>query len=382
MKKRILLFTDWYDPGYKAGGPIRSCVNFAEYMKDDYDVYVFTGDRDLGDEIPYADIEADKWLNINNDLHLFYASPGYLNQKSILREIKEIMPDFIYLNSMFSKYFTVYPMMMKWQNRINSRVILAPRGMLRESALSFKPFKKRLFLQVLRILQIQKYISFHATDTVELNDIRRQFGNNSSITKIMEAPNFPGFQKEFTPPPAKEPGSLKMIFVGRIHPIKNLDLLLRCLQKVNANIELTVVGSIEDAAYKKQCDELIRHSPENITVRFEGDVPHHRLEEFLIAHHLFCLPTQGENFGHAIFEALAAGRPVLISNQTPWRGLLNARAGWDISLADSSSFVAAIEAFAAMNARELTEWCKGAWEYCHNYIEHSDIKEQYRQLFN
>jgi glycosyltransferase involved in cell wall biosynthesis len=117
-------------------------------------------------------------------------------------------------------------------------------------------------------------------------------------------------------------------------------------------------------------------------VKLLSDVPHHRLEEMLTAHHLFCLPTQGENFGHAIFEALAAGRPVLISDQTPWRSLAKRKAGWDIPLSDSTGFVNAIETVAAMDLRELNEWCKEAWRYCNDYIQQSDIKEQYRKLFN
>ena len=61
-RKKILLFADWYEPGYKAGGPIRSCVNFVRQMQPDYRIYVFTSDRDLGSSFPYPDVKTDKWL--------------------------------------------------------------------------------------------------------------------------------------------------------------------------------------------------------------------------------------------------------------------------------------------------------------------------------
>ena len=59
--KTIFLFADWYEPGYRAGGPIRSCVNFVRSMEGDYRIFVFTSDRDLGAAGPYPDIATDCW---------------------------------------------------------------------------------------------------------------------------------------------------------------------------------------------------------------------------------------------------------------------------------------------------------------------------------
>lgn len=347
-------------------------------MKEDYEVYVFTGDRDLGDIKPYKNIITDKWLNQHDGIHLFYASPAYLKKKNILQQIRELSPDYIYLNSMFSKYFAIYPLLMKRQGKISAKMVLAPRGMLKESAVSFKPFKKQLFLTVLRAMGVQKYIAFQATDATEVKDIKRYFGEGASINYI---PNFPGIQQAYIEPPAKQVGELKMVFVGRIHPIKNLDLLLQCLQTVRATIRLTIVGAIEDAGYWQQCDKLIDSLPENIMVKLVNDVPHQELELILLKQHLFCLPTRGENFGHAIFEALAAGRPVLISDQTPWRNLESRHAGWDLSLNDALGFTTVIEKVATMTQEELNEWSKGAWQYCSDYIQQSDIKSAYYKLF-
>ena len=50
--KRLLLLSDWFDPAYKAGGPIRSAVNFVKQMKDDYEIFILTSDRDLNDMKP------------------------------------------------------------------------------------------------------------------------------------------------------------------------------------------------------------------------------------------------------------------------------------------------------------------------------------------
>jgi glycosyltransferase involved in cell wall biosynthesis len=55
-------------------------------------------------------------------------------------------------------------------------------------------------------------------------------------------------------------------------------------------------------------------------------------------HDLFILPTLGENYGHVIVEAWAAGVPVLLSDQTPWRGLSGKRIGWDFPLSSPHLF--------------------------------------------
>jgi len=378
-KPSIFIFSDYFSPGFKAGGPIRSCVNFAEHMKQDYAIYVLTSDRDLGDTTSYETIIANRWINKKDGVYIYYASPHSLNWKNIQRLIKTVAPDYIYLNSMYSKYFTVYPLLMKYMGRVKSKTILAPRGMLKESAVSFKPFKKKLFLWLFNLLRFQKYVHFHATDVTEENDIKKYFGNEVSVANIS---NFPGFQKAFVKPIRKTPGELKMIFVGRVHPIKNLHYLLQCLQMIKSTVELTIVAAIEYITYWKMCLQMADSLPENIKVRWIEGIPYQQLETMLENYHLFCLPTQGENFGHAIFEALLAGRPVLISDQTPWRDLAIYKAGWDISLSTPSAFINIIETVAAMDATELNEWCKAAWQYCHDYIKQSDIKEQYRQLFN
>src|ERR1700744_3824160 len=110
MKKKIFLFADWYAPGYKAGGPIRSCVNFTQNLKADYEIYVFTSDRDLGSDTPYEGIAADSWIAAEPGVHLYYSSPGGRGLQKMREQIRQIAPDFIYLNSMFSLAFTLLPL--------------------------------------------------------------------------------------------------------------------------------------------------------------------------------------------------------------------------------------------------------------------------------
>jgi glycosyltransferase involved in cell wall biosynthesis len=377
-KKKVLVMADWFAPGYKAGGPIRSCVNFTEHLKHQLDIYVFTTDRDFNEASPYKGIVQDKWVQYDPEIKIFYASPSWLSFNNIRKTIRDVNPAIVYLNSMYSRFFSFYPLLLKRMGSISAKFILSPRGMLRGSALQFKSSKKRFFLKFFRMAGLQKDLTFHCTDATEVNDVKTNFGDVPTILLS----NLPNFQRPLMLPSGKKRDQLRILFVGRIHPIKNVDFLLRAIQPLTGAIELMIIASVEDKQYWKNCEMLINEFPSNIKVNFKGEVPNEAIKEILVTEDIFALPTQGENFGHAIFEALSAGRPVVISDQTPWRGLSQWKAGWDIALSDPGKFTEVLRRFACMDQEELNEWCVGAWQFAKNYIEHGDIKKKYLELFS
>ena len=376
-KKKVLVIADWFAPGFKAGGPIRSLVNFAQNLKGDLDIYVLTSDRDLNEGSPYHGIQQNQWTNLDTRIRVFYASPSWLSMSNIRKEVKKLQPDLIYLNSMYSRFFSIYPLLLKRLGRIHSRFVLSPRGMLKQSAVQFGRAKKTIFLKLFRWFGLHKDILFHCADQIEVDDAKKYFGEVP--TALLS--NMPAFQKPLVLPAGKNKNQLRMLFVGRIHPIKNLDFLLKVLKPVEAQVELTIIASLEDKDYWRKCEDLISKLPSNIKINFKGDMPNEEVEKVMSSQDIFALPTQGENYGHAIFESLIAGRPVVISDQTPWRELSKVKAGWDISLTHPDQFTQVLKQFSCMNQEELNEWCLGAWQFANNYIERSDLKKKYLEVF-
>lgn len=373
------MFIDWFSPGYKAGGPIASCINFIHLMKDDYAIYVLTSDTDLGETEPYKNIVSGKWIaSESNDCMIYYTQA----RNPVLRQIREavtaINPDFVYLNHMFSPKFVVYPLWLKWKGFIKASVVVCPRGALYESALAVKPYKKIPFMKLFRWMGIHKRIRFHATSHREKKAVLAYFPG-SEVFVADDLPNTK--QPAFTTIP-KTAGELRCIFIARIHPIKNLLLLLTLLQKVNANLQLTIIGPVEDEDYWQKCKNEMTALPGNIRVDYGGAVPNHALLPILQDHHLFILPTKGENFGHSIFESFLYGRPVLISDQTPWQRLEDIQAGWDLPLDMPAGFIAAIETAASWDQVIFDQWCRASWEYAKKFIENPDLKEHYQQIFS
>ncbi|RMG75161.1 MAG: glycosyl transferase family 1, partial [Bacteroidetes bacterium] len=97
--------------------------------------------------------------------------------------------------------------------------------------------------------------------------------------------------------------------------------------------------------------------------------------------HFSTLPTLGENFGHAIFEGLLAGLPVLISDRTPWRGLEAREIGWDLPLEQPEAFVRAIQQAVDMDQETYDRWSRKAWEYARDFKNDPALLEQTRALF-
>ena len=381
MKKKILVFVDWYEPGYKAGGPVQSCKNFVAAMQEYFDFYIITSDRDLGDQQPYTGISTNQWTIKNKNVQIYYASEKELTVARLVKLSQFVNPDYIYLNSMYSYHFTVLPLWLERTKKINAKIVIAPRGMLQEGAIQFKSFKKKAFVRILNFSGIPKKLRFHATDDQEKKDILKYFPSPESVFVIT---NFPRTgQPEWKSVP-KDPGHLDCIFISRIVPKKNILFILNIFSELHQNIKLhfSLRGDIEDNFYWEKCSSVIKTLPENISVNWDGPVANEQVPQVLSRYHLFILPTKGENFGHAIFESLSSGKPVLISDQTPWRNLKQKKIGWDLPLNEPRLFLEAIEQVAAFNQQEYDQWSQNAWTYARNYSAKLNLKEDYLKLFS
>jgi len=377
-KKKLLVLIEWFAPGYKAGGPIQSCVNFAYALKDDFDIYVLTTDTDHGETEPYPNVIADQWMEYKKDgFKIYYAKRKSLSRNKLKQAMVEVGADYIYLNLLFSPYFSVYPLWLKYMGKLKGEVVLCPRGTLYDSALAVKPYKKKPFIQLFRSLGINKKILFHATNEREKEAVQRFFPGS----RVLIADNLPNSNQRPFASCEKSPGSLKCIFIARIVAIKNLLFLIEVLTKLKSNVELTVIGPSEDKEYWMECEKKIAQLPTNIQVNYLGAKRNDELADIIGKHHLFVLPTAGENFGHSIFESLLCGRPVLISDQTPWLHLQEKKIGWDLPLNQPEKFQQAMEEAAQWDQASFDEWASSSWEYAKKFISNPGLHSEYMQLF-
>ena len=330
--KRILIFVDWYLPGYKGGGQIKAVEYIVKNLSDRFDFYIICRDHD-SDGSRYEDIQTNEWLPADG-VHVKYLSGtkvAYLNL--IAKELSNTAWDAIYTNSFFSLYFSIFPLLYtRFIKRNNSRFITAPRGEFSPGALGLKKQKKQLFIGISGLIGLHRYIMWHVSTALEEDDVRRWFPRAKVVVASELLP--PSTLAE-SKPIFKAFGEIKLIFLSRISPIKGLDIGLRALRELrHGEVRLDIYGPVEDADYWKECLRLIESMPANVTVKYCGEVRHSDVKGTIVDYHFLLFPTLGENFGYVIIEAFLAGRPVLISNTTPWADVTQCGVGHDFESGD------------------------------------------------
>lgn len=179
----------------------------------------------------------------------------------------------------------------------------------------------------------------------------------------------------------KKAGELKVVFISRFSPKKNLLQAIKILRQVRSNIEFTLYGPDEDKDYWAECQKELNKLPDNVKWEWKGNLDSEKVIETLKNQEVFLFPTQGENFGHVIQEALSAGCPCIISDQTPWQDFESQGVGYVLSLKDDRSFVEAIERYAAMEQEEFQEVSEKAHQYA-IHVSNDKVKNTgYRDIF-
>ncbi|PTL37902.1 glycosyltransferase family 4 protein [Alkalicoccus saliphilus] len=379
-KRTILIFTDYYLPGYKAGGPIRSISNLVEHLSEDFEFKIITRDRDTQDSEPYPNIQSDNWNKVGK-AQVYYLSPQNQTYKSILNILKSTNYDCLYLNSFFSYKFSLYPLLAeKIFVKKSKKVIVAPRGEFSEGALKLKSKKKKTYIQFFKSLKLHKQVVWHASTIYEKKDVENIFKNN----KIVTALNLPKPLSENNiniNSTKKVENKLRIIFVSRITEKKNLIYALKLLQDVKGNIEFNIYGMISDQNYWEECLSMINQLPSNVKVSFHGPIENEDVPGRMAEHHMFLFPTYGENYGHVIVEALSSGCPVVISDQTPWKKLSEKEVGYDIPLKNKEEFKEALNKFLTMNNGDFQRMASKAKEYGKSIVTNSASIEDNKKLF-
>lgn len=379
--RTILATLSHYLPGYKSGGPQKSVVNLVDRLGAEFNFKIVTSDRDLGDSQPYRDILADSWMR-SAGCEVMYVSEGSRGFSKIATLISSVPHDVLYLNSFFSPTWTIKPLLARYFGLIPKKpTIVAPRGEFSAGALRIKGLKKRAYVALGMASGLFSNLIWHASTDMESQDIRRILGDRAKVIRM--ASDLPGLlvSDGVIDQPRKTGEPLRLIFLARISPMKNLDYALRVLSQVRTPVIFSIYGPPEDLGYHEECQRLASRLPDHVQVRWEGPVEPSQVPKVMAAHDLFFLPTRGENYGHVIAEALGAGTPVLLSDATPWRGLEAAGVGWDLPLEDPSAFAKAVEAAAAQTADAQAAQREQVFRFAKRRQDESADVEANRQLF-
>lgn len=261
-------------------------------------------------------------------------------------------------------------------------LVTSPRGTLAQAARERSRFKKVLF-SPLQQLAITRAACLHATSAMEYRDIR-QSGLQQPVAVIpngIDIPELVGTSNLYEVGKAR-----RLLFLGRLHPIKGVELLLdawRALQREFPDWELVIAGKGERTYVHSLHDLARRLQLERVS--FPGPVYGDAKRLLYCSSELFVLPTQTENFGMAIAEAQAHAVPVITTRGAPWARLEEKQSGWwvvrtqeTINDALSAAMKMTPESLSQMGARGR-RWMKEDYEWSAVASQMIDVYRWLRQ---
>jgi len=385
----ILAFVRYYIPGDKSGGPVRSIVNLVNLFCHEFDFRIVAFDRDWKDEVPYEGVAVNAWNKVGN-AWVYYISQDKCTLPFIAKLLSDTHHDVLYLNSFFDPIFAQRPL---WARKLGLApkrpLIIAPRGEFSPGAFCLKLWKKSPYTWLATRLGLYSQVIWHASSELEASDIRNHLASNRKhkvvIAVVVASDVASDLAVEDSAPDSasdcEHNHALRVVFISRITPKKNLDFALRVLAKVQVPVEFDIYGPIGEDDYWDYCKTLIGKLPPNIAAKYLGILAHPEVSNVFQSHDLFLFPTRGENFGHVIMESLAAGTPVLIADTTPWQDLDDAGVGWELSLDNESEFVAKIHAAADLSAAARGEWRRRVLAYACERVANPEVTAANRRLF-
>ena len=331
---------------------------------------------------PYKEVSTNTWLKVGN-VNVMYKVEREVSLSFIKEIFHSIQPSVIHLNSLMSIRFSFLPLLAaSFWVVFSGIVLLSPRGELSPGALKLKKYKKRLYLNFFKLLGLEHKVEWLASSDGEGKNIFSEFGKSQVILhRVDNVPNFSLWTNELNRQIPKKENQLKLIFFSRISPMKNLAFLLNQLKDSELNIDLSIYGPQEDIGYFSTCSNIALLLPKNISIKFMGALPPSEVYCTLKEFDLFVLPTLGENFGQAIWEALASSVPILISEHTPWKNLIEKEVGWDVSLDDSTEFKRALKEIYIMNEEQHQKMRSKCRDFALDYVAKSDSLNKLKKLY-
>ena len=375
-RRDILIIMGRYLPGYKDVGPVSSIKNLTDFLGKEYNFKILTCDRDHGDMEAYPNIKVNGWNRVG-DAEVYYVPPKGFSRKLIVELARQV--DLVYVCGCFNDY-AINTLIANRFGKIKAPIVVAAMGLFSPKEFQLKYPKKKAFTIVFNLLGMFKNIYWSATSEMEIAEIKQQV--KATDKQFFIAEDLPRKVDEVNVKKEKKAGSLKVVWISRIAPKKNLKYAIEILQATKQNIEFTIYGPAHTEEYWEECKQELGKLPSNVKWKWKGNLDSENVVETLKLYHVFLFPTLGENFGHVIQEALSAGCPCIISDQTPWQDFESQGVGYVFPLDDKRAFVNAVERYTVMGQEEFQSVSEKAHQYAIDVSNNKVENTGYQKIFD
>jgi glycosyltransferase involved in cell wall biosynthesis len=319
---RVLHVIPAYFPARRYGGPTECMHRLCEALPAaGVDVDVVTTDADGPDRL---DVPLDVPTHFEGVPVRYFRRtlPSEVKLSwPLLRHLAEVSPryDLLHVTGLFSFPSTMGSLVARARRR---PYVISPHGILRAPALAQKRYKKAPYWHLVERANVAHADALHAASELEADDIRRLL----PASRVLTIP----FGIHLEPPREVPRAPHRVLFLGRLHPIKRLDRLLRAMRLVTLALpdaELVLAGP-DDEGERPRLERLLAELTPRPRVRWLGLVDRDEKARLLAGAAVLALVSDSENFGQVVLEALAASTPVVVTRGCPWQVVETAGAGF------------------------------------------------------
>jgi glycosyltransferase involved in cell wall biosynthesis len=235
-------------------------------------------------------------------------------------------------------------------------------------------WRKRVMWHLGQGQTLKRADALHATAESEYEDIRR-LGLTQAVCVVPNGIDVPRRMAKSTN------GRRRLLYLGRMHRKKGIDLLLRAWRAVQGRVpdwEVVIAGP-DDGGELPRMQRLASELRVE-RVSFLGPVYGEEKLALYRSAHLYVLPTHSENFAITVAEALAAGTPAIVTRGAPWRGLADNDSGWWIEIG-VDPLVACLEKAVALPHARLAEMGENGRTWMAREFSWEAIGQQMKRVY-
>ena len=327
---RICLVSLSFYPATFYGGPISATWDLSKKLGEKgIEVYVSTTNANGSKKL---DVECNKYLKKEENVFVKYYNEQITNKFSlsflfgIWSDIKK--SDIVYIQYLFH-YTVLFSLLFSVFQK--KKIIVCPRGSFSVFTLNNKlPFIKLLWLNFF-IKPMVNNIVWQASSYLEQRDILNKFPN-ADVEIINDGIDYDSFQNsisvyrnellnKFTGITCNDVSNI-FFSMGRLHKIKGFDVLIDAFNlflEKDKHAKLIIAGG--DDGVGEQLKNQIEKLNLSSSVFLIGAVNFENKKLLFNNCDFFALASEFESFGIVIAEALSCGKPVVVSNKTPWKDI-------------------------------------------------------------
>lgn len=378
MKNKILVFNGYYLPSKRCGGPVTSIRNTVNACCDEFDFYIIALNHDFSDNTVFSNIH-DGWNQVENAKVLYVPDKFFdFNMKHLNELFDKVEPSLIWFSGILHPEIKLFTMKISKKKHIP--VLFSPRGEVsKDRVTTLKAYKKIPYLYIAKKMGFYKGAWFHATSKDEYDGLVNYIG--APIDKINLIANIPVMPQSQRCNYEKEPGTIKIVFISRIHEVKNLKFAVEIVSNLEGNVVFDIYGPLESKSYWDECLNISSNAPSRIKISHKGILTPDDVGKTFRRYDCFLFPTFNENYGHVIAESMANGCPVILSKgTTPWDDL-NGIAGYTCDLNNEQEFINSIEKITNLNNNDFLALSDRTLNYYKKKIKTDNAIKGHKEMF-